>query len=66
MKILVTGGTGLVGSAFKNVETSHEMKLIGTSDCDLTNSVETDKLFRVEKPDAVIHLAAKVGGVKGS
>ena len=24
MKILVTGGTGMVGSAFKNIETKHE------------------------------------------
>ena len=27
MKIIVTGGTGLVGSAFSNVETDHENNL---------------------------------------
>ena len=25
MKILITGGTGMVGSAFENIETDHEL-----------------------------------------
>jgi GDP-L-fucose synthase len=66
MKIIVTGGTGLVGSAFNNIETDHEIILLGTSDYDLRSSSEVNKMFKNESPDAVIHLAAKVGGVKGN
>ena len=56
----------MVGSAFKNVESHHKIRLVGTNDCDLTDQVETNNLFRIEKPDAIIHLAARVGGVKGN
>lgn len=66
MKILVTGGSGMVGSAFKKVNTSHELKLLSRTDADL---LEQDSFLRCldrESPDAVIHLAAKVGGVKGN
>jgi len=66
MKIIVTGGTGLVGSAFKNIETEHEIILLGTSDYDLRSFEAADKMFKTQSPEAVIHLAAKVGGVKGN
>lgn len=66
MKILVTGGTGMVGSAFKNIETDHDLILVGSKDCDLMNYDQTFKMFAHYMPDAVIHLAAKVGGVKGN
>ena len=39
-KLLVTGGTGLVGSAIKN-----GIKL-SSSDTDLINTIETFKLFQ--------------------
>lgn len=66
MKILITGGTGMVGSAFKNIETEHELILVGSKDCDLMNYDQTFKMFTHYNPNAVIHLAAKVGGVKGN
>ena len=66
MKILVTGGSGMVGSAFKHVKTDHEIVLVGSRQYDLTSSDETWDMFKDERPDAVIHLAAKVGGVKGN
>tara|TARA_Y100000310_G_scaffold337895_2_gene426132 strand:- start:1871 stop:2809 length:939 start_codon:yes stop_codon:yes gene_type:complete len=65
-KILVTGGTGMVGSCFKNMQTEHEFVLVGSKDYDLRSPVETHFMFEDQKPDAVIHLAAKVGGVKGN
>ena len=40
--------------------------LLGTSDYDLRNLSEVNKMFENKSPDAVIHLAAKVGGVKGN
>lgn len=66
MKILVTGGTGMVGSAFKNVETDHDLILVGSKDCNLMDYDQTFKMFAYYMPHAVIHLAAKVGGVKGN
>ena len=66
MKILITGGSGMLGSAFKNIETDHDLILVGSKDCDLMNYDQTFKMFSYFMPDAVIHLAAKVGGVKGN
>ena len=64
--ILVTGGTGLVGSAIKKVsEINKEYKFIflSSKDCDLSNYEETKLLFEKHKPDYVIHLASSVGGL---
>lgn len=66
MKILITGGTGMVGSAFKSIESEHELILVGSKDCDLMNYDQTFKMFSYYMPHAIIHLAAKVGGVKGN
>ena len=65
-KILITGGTGMVGSAFKNIKTKHELILVGSKDYDLTNHRETKKMLAHHNPNSVIHLAAKVGGVKSN
>lgn len=56
MKKLITGGTGLVGSSFK------EGIKIG-SEVDLRSYDETYSLLKKEKPDVVIHTAAMVGGL---
>jgi len=56
-KIVITGGTGLIGSAFK------KGKKLGSKDYDLRSTVETNKMFEENNPDVVIHTAAKVGGV---
>ena len=66
MRILISGGTGLVGQAFSRVETDHNLILLGSSDCDLRNPKATREIIAKYKPEAVIHLAAKVGGVKGN
>jgi len=66
MKILVTGGTGMVGHAFKNLKTDHELVLVGSSDHDLTSLHDTASMLVNHQPDAIIHLAARVGGVKGN
>lgn len=58
-KILITGGTGLVGSS---LEFDNCVKL-SSKDCDLRDAQQTYKLFESLKPDKVIHCAAKVGGV---
>lgn len=66
--LIVTGGTGLVGSAIQNVLTKEDTEtynfvFLKSSDCDLTNLGETQKLFEKYKPSYVIHLAACVGGL---
>jgi len=61
MKIIVTGGSGMVGRHLQEI--MPHLIYLSSSDCDLTNAAETDSLFAREKPDAVIHLAAKVGGI---
>tara|TARA_Y100000310_G_C20613726_1_gene779441 strand:+ start:196 stop:1122 length:927 start_codon:yes stop_codon:yes gene_type:complete len=66
MKILITGGTGMVGQGFAGIETDHEIYLVGSRDCDLRSYYETDNMMMIYRPDAVIHLAARVGGVKGN
>jgi len=59
-KVLVTGGYGMVGSAMES-----QIKL-SRETCDLTNPRQTNKLFKLIKPDGVIHCAGKVGGIGGN
>lgn len=56
----------MVGSSFKNIDTNNQLILVGSSDADLKNRKETENLIAKNQPDAIIHLAAKVGGVKGN
>ena len=65
IKILITGGTGLVGQGIQSIKYlyNYSFLFIGSKDCDLTNLIETQKLFEKERPDYVIHLAACVGGL---
>ncbi|XP_026840632.1 probable GDP-L-fucose synthase [Drosophila persimilis] len=67
-KVLVTGGTGLVGKALEAIikkqgPTEEEWFFAGSKDADLTNLAATQALFTKEKPTHVIHLAAMVGGL---
>jgi len=67
-KILVTGASGMVGHAFQRIQPlqNHDFVLVGSKDCDLRDRNATFQLLRRVRPDYVIHLAAKVGGVKGN
>lgn len=66
MKVLITGGTGMVGMAFNSLKTEHELVLVGSKDANLTSPAEAIELLREIDPDCIVHLAAKVGGVKGN
>ena len=65
LKILVTGGTGLIGKAIQKISNNYhyEFIFIGSKDCDLTNFDETFHYFKKIQPDYVLHLAACVGGL---
>ncbi len=56
----------MVGSAFNQVSTNHELCLVGRSDADLLDYNSFLSLLKRVDPQGVIHLAAKVGGVKGN
>lgn len=56
----------MVGSCFKELNTKHDFILVGSGDYNLKSPLETHFMFKDHKPDTIIHLAAKVGGVKGN
>ena len=59
--ILVTGGTGLVGTYLKEI--IPDGVYVNSKDFDLTQQEQVKKMFKEIKPNIVIHLAALVGGV---
>jgi|TARA_R110000751_G_scaffold15165_1_gene48970 GDP-L-fucose synthase len=60
MKTVITGGYGMVGSAMESqIKLSRDI-------CDLTNTKQTEALFKTIKPEGVIHCAGKVGGIGGN
>ena len=66
MKVLVTGSSGLVGSAIKHIQSNycdHNFYFITSKDYNLENEKETEKMFQDINPDYVLHLAAYVGGL---
>jgi GDP-L-fucose synthase len=63
MKILVTGGSGLVGSQFK----SDKYKRISSKDLNLLDQKSIKEYLELNKDvDSIIHCAARVGGVKAN
>ena len=65
-KILVTGGTGMVGKGFHELDTEYDFTFVGSSDYNLLSAAQTDNMLNDTEPDAIIHLAARVGGVKSN
>ena len=61
MKILVTGGSGLVGKHLKDI--LPEAIYISSKDFDLTNIDRVHAMMDFFRPKIVIHLAARVGGI---
>ena len=61
MKILVTGGTGLIG---KHLQPILDATYLSSKDGDLRNLPDTINLFVKHQPEVVIHLAATVDGIK--
>ncbi len=62
--VLVTGGSGMVGSSLKKILPN--ATYVSSKTCDLRKEKETSDLFSDINPDYVIHLAARVGGVKAN
>ena len=62
--ILVTGGTGMIGNAVKDI--LPEAVYVSSKDYNLLDFNQAEKMFSDHNPDYVIHLAARVGGVKAN
>ena len=60
--VLVTGGSGFLGQRLSIVRP--DWTYISSKDCDLTVANQVAELYGDLKPDAVLHLAARVGGIK--
>jgi len=63
-KVLVTGGTGFLGKHLQKIQP--DWIYANSEVCDLTSFEETFKFFSFVKPDAIVHLAACVGGIKAN
>lgn len=65
-KIFISGHKGMVGSAiWRNLSNKGYTNLIGrsSSELDLRNQKAVEVFFELERPDAVLDAAAKVGGI---
>lgn len=68
-KIYITGHTGMLGSITLNLfkENGYTNLLTTThAELDLINQSAVNSFFEKEKPEYVIHIAAKVGGIKAN
>lgn len=62
--ILITGGTGLVGTAIRKlVDDAANCIFLSSADFDLSDIEQTRLAFQTYEPKYVIHLAACVGGL---
>lgn len=63
-KILITGGSGMIGSALREIIPNAQF--VSSKEYDLTIEDECIRMFEEKSPEWVIHLAARVGGVKAN
>ena len=64
--IIITGGSGLVGSAFKKIKNNYQNTnfiFLNSKQADLTDYKKSKEVFKSYNPCCVIHLAAYVGGL---
>jgi GDP-L-fucose synthase len=60
-KIIITGGSGQVGRSLKKI--MPDATYLSSSDYNLTSEKDVAKMYYEHKPDCVVHLASRVGGI---
>ena len=58
MKILLTGGNGMLGRTLRHQWQDFDVVSTDLPDADITNAAGIDKIISGIKPDAVVHCAA--------
>lgn len=67
MKVLLTGGTGMLGRAIQRLaSTAMDISAPSHAELDLTNRMALRTYLKNHSFDLVIHTAAKVGGIKAN
>jgi GDP-L-fucose synthase len=67
MTILITGSTGMLGQALKRLSPPDiDIHYLTKSECDCRDSQAVERLFQNKSYKAVIHCAAKVGGIQAN
>ena len=63
--VTVTGGRGFLGRSLVPllIEDGAEVATFSSSDYDLTRQADVARMYKILKPEIVIHLAARVGGI---
>ena len=61
MRILITGGSGMVGKSLKKY--LPDATYVSSQNYALTSEMQVSWMFNDIQPDVVIHLAARVGGI---
>lgn len=62
-RILITGGSGMLGNALKSTIVDASTLFLSSKDGDLRDLKQTEMIFRRFHPTHVIHAAADVGGL---
>ena len=58
MKIMITGGRGMLGRTLQRELSDHEIRIADLPECDITDPAGFDRFLAAAAPDAVIHCAA--------
>lgn len=68
MKILLTGGNGMVGRNIRDhaLAQTHELFAPRSAELDLTNMAATEEFVAALKPELIIHAAGRVGGIQAN